>query len=134
MTENPTPEENLAEEFRSLGKNLVEALRAAWDNPERRRLQQEIESGLAELGSTMKREAESFSGSPSGQQLKSDVEQLGKRIRSGEAHEKVRTELIAALKTANAELQKVVEKWSVAEAKPETPPAPSAPDHPDQAA
>ena len=112
MSDNQPPEENLAEEFRNLGKNLADALRTGWESPERKRLQQEIESGLTDLGTTLKREVENFSSSPTGQQLKTDVEQLHERVRSGEAQEKVRQELLNALKTANAELKRVINQWS----------------------
>ena len=47
---NPNPEPGLADDLRDLGNNLVELLRTAWDRPERKKLREEIESGLAELG------------------------------------------------------------------------------------
>ncbi|MBN2548994.1 MAG: hypothetical protein JXB15_07550 [Anaerolineales bacterium] len=112
MTEKPTPEEDLADEFRSLGKNLVEALRSAWDSPERRRLQQELETNLTELGATLKQEADNFTSSPSGQQLRVDVEQLGEQLRNGEAQQRARQELFTVLRTINTELQKAIDNWS----------------------
>ena len=51
MSDNPTPDVdpqpdpadgNLAEELGSLGKNLIGVLRAAWERPERQKLQQEV--------------------------------------------------------------------------------------------
>jgi hypothetical protein len=115
MTENPQPENDLTEEFRNLGKNLVEVLRTAWDSPERKRLQQDIEDGLNEVGSTLRKEVENFSTGPTGQQLKTDVEELGERFRSGEAQAHVRNELLGALQMANIELQKVIERISAAQ-------------------
>lgn len=105
-------EERLRDEFRSLGENLVNTLRSAWDSPERQRLQKELESGLNELGSTIRREAEHIKQSPTGQQLRSDVEDLGQRVRSGEAEAKLREELLSALKMINTELEKVSKRWS----------------------
>jgi hypothetical protein len=83
MTEERPPEENLTDELRRLGKNLSEALRSAWESPERRRLQQELE-----------------------------VEDVRQKVRSGEAETRVREELVNALRTVNAELQKVSERWA----------------------
>jgi len=124
MSEKPQPEESLAEEFRSLGKNLVSALQAAWDAPERKRLQEEVMNGLNELGETLQREGEHFTNSPTGQQLKTNVEQIGERIRSSETQEKVRIELLGALKTANSEIQKVIDRWTRTESEVgETPPS-----------
>jgi hypothetical protein len=105
-------EENLTEEFRNLGKNLMEAVRAAWESPERRKLQQEIHSGLNELGATIRKEAESIGESPAGQRIKSEVKDAQQRIRSGEVEARVRDELLSALKTVNTELQKVIDSWA----------------------
>lgn len=114
MTEKPSTEEGLAEEFQALGKNLMEALRAAWEKPERKRVQEQVMTGLNELGSTLKREADHFAASSAGQQIKNGVEQVGERLRSEEAQEKIRQELLSALQSANAELQKVIDRWKTA--------------------
>jgi len=112
MSDNPRPEGNLEDELQDLGKNLVAAIRAAWDTPERKRAQEELITGLNGLGSTLKQEADNFASSPAGQQIKSGVEQVGERLRSAETQEKVRQELLNALKAANTELQKVIDRWS----------------------
>ena len=112
MSNVTDPEENLAEEFRNLGKNLVSALQAAWDAPERRRLQDEVLSGLNEFGAAIKKEAEQVANSDAGQKFINDVEQLGEKLRSSETQAKVRQELISALKTANSEIVKVIDNWS----------------------
>ena len=114
MTDKQPPEENLAEEFQNLGKNLVEVLRNAWEHPERKRLQEEVVEGLTELGTTLKREADNFANSGPGQQLKTNMEEIGARIRSTDTQAKVRREMISALQTANQELQKVIDKLSQA--------------------
>lgn len=112
MSQTEPRKENLSEEFRQLGENLVGLLRAVWDSPERHDLQREIESGISELGNTVKTEVDSFSESPTGQRLKEDVETVNQKIRSGETQDKIRDELLQALKTANAELQKASMRWS----------------------
>lgn len=114
MNDHPQPEEQLTEELRALGKNLVEVLRAAWESPERKQLQNEIETGLNELGGALRREAEYFASSPTGQQLKSEVHEIGERIRSGDAQEKARQELLGVLNAANSELEKIIRQWSAA--------------------
>lgn len=128
MTDNPKPEENLTDEFVALGKNLVEAMRVTWDGPERKRIQQEIETGLDELGVTLRREAENFASSPTGQQIREDVQDLGERLRTGEAQTKIRQEMLSILQTANSELKKVIDLRSAAStADPNSKAAPSEP-------
>ena len=112
MTEKHTPEDSFDTEFHNLGKNFVGALRAAWDHPERKRMEDEIVKGLSELGATIKNEADSFDASAAGQRIKSDVKDFSERVRSPETYSKVRNELIGILKKANAEMEKIIEKMS----------------------
>jgi hypothetical protein len=112
MSESNPPEDKLAEEFHNLGKNIMDAFRTAWETPERKRLQQDIESGLNELGSTLQQEYNTFSESPTGQKLKADMQDLHERVRSSETEAKVRSDLLVALQTVNEELQKVIERMA----------------------
>ncbi|MCK4898162.1 MAG: hypothetical protein KAS38_05270 [Anaerolineales bacterium] len=112
MSEDKKPEDNLINEFHTLGENLVNTFRAAWDNPERKSLQQEIEDGLIEMRTTIKQEAESFHESPTGQRLKSDIDGFQEWVKSSNTEDQIREELIKALKIANTELKKVTDKLS----------------------
>jgi hypothetical protein len=110
MTDNPPPESTIEDEFRNLGKNLLDTLHSFWDSPERKKVQEEIEQGLSQLTDTFKSEMDTFKESPTGQRLKKDMENLGQRVRSGEAETKAREEIIKALRMVNDELGKVVEQ------------------------
>lgn len=127
MSETEKREDVLADEFRNLGKNLTEVMRAAWESPERKNIQAEIEAGLNDMGKSIDKEINSFRQSPSGQRLKSDMEDINQRIRSGEVTIKAREELLAALKRANAELQKVISRWGGAGDSEEVPGSPEEP-------
>jgi hypothetical protein len=114
MTDNPLPESNppessLTAELRELGRNLVEAMRAAWEQPERKRFQQEIVNGLSDLGSTLKSEATKLQENPAAQRLRTNVNTAGQRIRSGEVEDKVREDLLNALRIANQQLEQTVQ-------------------------
>ena len=127
--QNPTPEPNtnpgeIANELRQLGENLRQALQNAWDSQERKKFQQEIEGGLAELGSTLSQAAKDFADGPTGQTLKADIDDFGQRLRTGEIENKVRSEVLGALRTANQELKKATQsKQPSAGTPPQEPPA-----------
>ena len=108
--ENKTPEGNISDELNELGKNLREALHAAWQSDERKKVQKEIEVGLANLGASLSKAAEDFSNSPAGQNLKEDVKDMQERWRSGEMGKKARSELMDVLHKVNDELQKATRK------------------------
>ncbi len=117
MNDTPKPETDIADEFRTLGENLVKTLKAAWESPERKKLEQEIEAGLSQLAATLKIEAANFKEGETGQRFKSDFDDLRQRVRSGEAAEKARDELIRALKLVNAELEKAFSSRDVSDSK-----------------
>lgn len=112
MSDQTENEGDISEEFRTLGENLLKTLRTVWESPELKKLQQEIEAGLTQLGATLKEEASTFNESPTGQQLKSDFEDLRQRVRSGELETKAREELLNTLRLVNAELDKAASRWS----------------------
>lgn len=121
MADQKPPESDIADEFRNLSKNLSEALHAAWDRPERRKFQQDLEKGLTELGSTLKREVEHLAEHPASQRIRSEAEEVASRVRSGEVEQKARSELINALRMVNNELQKFINNQPSSQPGPESP-------------
>ena len=112
MDENAKSQDSLVEEFRNLGQNLIVTLRTAWESPERKLIQDEIEEGLSDLAVTFKQEAAAFRDSPTGQRIKSDAEGFHQRMRSGEVESQIRNELLNALRLINSELKKVSTSFS----------------------
>jgi len=118
MDDKPSSEESLADEITNLGQNLIKTLHAAWESPERKKLQQEIETGLSELAQTLQQEADTFAESPTGQRMKSDLDELRQKVRNSEAEAKIRSELLQAFKVVNTELQKVASRLSTEDSTP----------------
>ena len=107
---NQTPEGDITAELHELGKNLRDTLRAAWASEERQNLQKEIENGLTELTATLSQAVHDFSESSTGQTLKADVNDFKERLRSGEVENRLRAEILGALRKVNTELQKTAQK------------------------
>jgi hypothetical protein len=112
MEENQTSENKIADELLQIGKNLTEVVKAAWESQERRRLQQEIASGLSELSELLRKEAEHAKASPTGQRIRSSAEDLKERIRMGQAESRAREEILSALRATNDQLRKVIDYLS----------------------
>ncbi len=108
-------ERNFRNEFDNLGKNILKGIRSAWDHPERKRIEEEIVSSLSELGDNIKNEAETIIDSQTGQAMKTELKELGDRIKDKNTHKKVRSELINILNKANKELEKAIDKLSTDE-------------------
>jgi hypothetical protein len=117
MTENnPTGTEQtpgeVASEFQALGDNLKTIIKQAWESEERKNLQREIESGMANLGKTLDEAAREFRESETGQRLKSEAQEMQERIRSGEVETKFREDLVTVLQRVNSELEKILKPKS----------------------
>jgi hypothetical protein len=112
MNQDTRPTGEISDELRALGENLRTVFQAAWDSDDRRRLQQEIETGIGELAESLSKAAREFSGSETGKQMKDDVRDLGERLQSGEVETKVREDLTAILRKLNEELGRAASSWS----------------------
>ena len=102
------PAEDLASEFNHLGDNLKKFFVNAWESEQRKSLQSEIESGLSELGDTLKNTANEIQDSETGQRIKSEASDFRDRVREGDVEQKVRSDLTSFLKKLNAELEKAI--------------------------
>jgi hypothetical protein len=114
MSEDPTNETSIGDELRNLGKSLSDFLRTAWASEERKRVQQDIESSLSELGATINKTANDFSASETGRRMKADIHDFRQRVETGEVQEKARREFLDVLKKVNQELTKAANKWEAA--------------------
>ena len=100
------PQGDLMDEFRQLGHNLVAAARSAWQSEESQKLRNEIKIGLAALEAGLKQASAEVTSGETGQRIKSEVEDLSARVRSGQVESQLRTDLLAALRKLNGELEK----------------------------
>lgn len=117
MSDQSPQEGDLNQEFKNLGKNLANTLQAIWESPERKRLQQDLENGLQDLGNTLRQEVDKFGESPTGQRMKTDVEDVRQKVKTGEAQQKVRDELVTALRSLNTELERAAGRISKSDPK-----------------
>jgi hypothetical protein len=98
---------DVSSEWRDLGQNLKEIFQNTWESAERQKLQEDIEAGLADFANSVNKAVDEFKVSPTGQRLKSDVEDLHERVKSGEVEGKAKHELATILQKINAELGKI---------------------------
>ena len=113
MSESPDPKpdmsaEDLASEFHHLGDNLKTFFVNAWESEQRKTIQTEIETGLSELGDTLKTTADEIQESETGQRIKSEATEFRDRVREGEVEQKVRSDLTNFLQRLNTELEKAI--------------------------
>jgi predicted component of type VI protein secretion system len=126
MEESSKPD--LTNELHQLGINLKSTLQSAWESEERKKVQEEIERGLADLGKLLQDASTEFEANRVGQEIKAGVADFRTRLQSGEVETRIREDLMQALKAVNAELDKLSEQW----AKPDASPPASGPEAGDE--
>ena len=112
MAEPTGQDSELVAEFKQMTQNLRSAMQAAWDSPERQQLQADLQEGLEDMRATFNQMASDFAKSETGQQLKSDLQDLGDRVKSGELETQVRSEMVSLLQRVNKELQAASERMA----------------------
>lgn len=105
-------EGEVTQEFRRLGDNLKEILRAAWESAERKKLQTEIQAGLVELEASLNKTAQEIRESRTSQRLESELKDFGSRVRMGEVETELRENLLSLLREVNSKLEKSSEPTS----------------------
>ena len=106
--ENPVEEgHDVASNIRRLGDNLVELLQAAWDRPERKKVQSDVEKGLDDFGKSVQKATDDFAESETAQKLKSGVDDFRGRVDEKGITDTVRSDLEDVLERLNAQLEKL---------------------------
>lgn len=133
MSEEPKVERNIADELGKLGQQVADAIKAAWESEDRKKLQAEIAEGFQKFGKEVSEATEKASESATAKDLRQKAEKVVGEIRESDVVDDVRKGLLTGLDALNRELGKLLEKLEpkpAAEAPTETPAAPEAPEMP----
>ena len=131
MSEEPKVERNIADELNRLGKQVADAIKAAWESEDRKKLQSELTDGFQKFGAQVTEAMDKASESETAKELRVKAEKVAADIRDRGVVDDVRKGILTGLDTLNRELSKLVEKLEskpAAEA-PEAPEAPAGPPH-----
>lgn len=112
MQADPEHSKSVETEFERLGENLRLAVEQAWESEERKRISEDLKTGIEELGEALNRTANEFIESPTGQRMRADVDEWSHRVQEGEVSEKVESELVRVLNRLNMKLEEVIASMS----------------------
>ena len=138
MSEEPKVEgRSITEELSKLGKQMADAIKAAWESDDRKKLQAEILDGLQKFGDEVTVALDKAGKSETAQDLRVKAEKVATDVRGTGVAEDVRKGIISGLDVINQELGKLVEKLEPratpsdeAPAAPEASAEPAAPEAP----
>lgn len=110
MTDQPRTPSPIAEELNKMGKLLVQAVQAAWESEERKKLEAEVTEGLRKISDEVTAAARKANESDAAKQLKVQAEKIATEVKEHDIAEEVRKGLLVGLEAINQELGKLVER------------------------
>ncbi len=135
MSEGSQPEKSIVQEFSLFGKQVAEAIRAAWESEDRKKLQAELAEGLQRFETEVNQALDKAGQSDAAKQLREQADKVVADVKESKVTEDARKGVIAGLEVLNRELGKLVDKLEsktvpAAEAEPAESAAPESPSTP----
>lgn len=116
---NTSPNTNLGDDIRELGKSLGDFFKSAWDSEERKEIEEDLTGALNDVADTFRQLADDISNGETGQQIRAEYEDLKVRVNSGEFKQKAQSELSKAIQNIKNELDKITDSWTPASPPPD---------------
>lgn len=110
VAEEPQAERSIADELAKLGEQLAAAAQRAWDSDERRRLQNEITTGVQRFGQELSDAVSKAAESDQAKELKTRATRVAEDVQKTDVIEEVRKGLLVGLEAINRELSKLLER------------------------
>ena len=131
MNEEPRPKSDITEELSKLGNQVAEALRAAWESEDRRRLQAEVTEGLQKFGDQVEGTVKRASDTDAARRMREQAETVANKAAQSDVVAEVREGLLNGLQALNKELSRLLTRLDNPQAgAPESPVPPVAPQPP----
>ncbi len=115
---------DVGNQFRMLGDRLATALRVTWESEETRQDMRELQAGLESMVSAVGKAIDEAAATPEAQRIRDEALRAASsaRVAGSEAWSDARPHVLAALRRANDELDKVIGRMgSSASQAPDTP-------------
>jgi len=110
MNEDTQAEKSIVQEFTLFGKQIADAIRAAWESEDRKKLQAELTEGLQKFEAEVSEAMEKAGQSDAAKTLRVQAEKVVADVKESKATDDVRKGLISGLEVLNRELGQLVEK------------------------
>jgi hypothetical protein len=113
------PEADIAEELKSLGRQLADTLRTAWHSQERLRLESEIRRGVNSFADEVGKAVREIRESPPAQRAREEASHIRTKVESGELGHKAKSNVAQGLHWLSEELERLSKQFTPAEKEPE---------------
>ena len=106
--------QEVGKQFETLGNSLAQAFRAAWANVESSAEAKQVKDGLESMLREVGKAVEDSAKTPEAEKVKSEAKRAAEslRIAGEQTVEEARPQIVAALRKANEELQKLIDRMN----------------------
>lgn len=126
MNEERHTEKNITDELSRLGQQMADAIHAAWESEDRKKLQSEISEGLKKFSDQVSEALDKAGKSDAAHQVKTQAQKVAAEVKESDVTEEVRRGFLTGLEALNHELSKLLAKLEGHKEPPPTPPTPPA--------
>ena len=116
MSEEKKPESQIVDEFESLGRQMVTAVRALWESEDAQKLRQEIREGFVVLADEVDTAIKSAQDSEAAHEFRGQVRDAVDKARASDVTHQVEQGLASGLQQLNQELSKLIASLEKSEA------------------
>ena len=110
MGEQTKTERGIADELTKLAQQLTTAAKTAWDSEERKRLQNEIMTGMQRVGQELTTAINKAAESEQAKELKTRATKMAEDVQKTDVADEVRKGILIGLEAVNRELGKLLER------------------------
>jgi hypothetical protein len=117
--ENPTKDawRQVGQQFQALGESMAKAFRAAWEDEGNRQHMQAMQAGLEKMVNEVGQAIKEASESPAGQRAREEAKKATESAKAAgtKTWQDARPHVLSALRSLDAELQKVISQMEAVE-------------------
>lgn len=113
---------DVADEFKRLGRQFANALEAAFNSEEARRIETEVRAGMKSFADEVEKAFHQAKESPAATRMKEEAAGAKERVESGEFARKTQEGMVSGLRWLSTELDKLATQFTPAARPTEQPP------------
>jgi phenylalanyl-tRNA synthetase alpha subunit len=106
---------SVADELQSLGKQVAETLKTAWESEERHKIEAEVKEGVRSFANEIDKVIREARESQAAQRVREEASDVKVKVKSGEVSDKARGGLVQGLRWLSEELGKLADQFTVKE-------------------
>jgi soluble cytochrome b562 len=109
---------DIVDEMKSLGRQVGETIRTAWESDERQKFEGDLRAGMRSFADEIDKVVREVREGEAGKKVKAEAEELRTKVETADLGTKTRTGIVQGLRWLSEELGKLAEQFTPKEKEP----------------